>query len=119
MHARIFSIILIAFMPFANSASLRAEAKPLDKVTLKPGEEKIFSIPSTVPVKVGFTTELEMEQMQKCAHHGIQLSAPALGDMQTASPLGTSIEVPAKDGQVTFVLKNMEAFPISLETSRE
>lgn len=112
-----FVFILLANLFFLTHA--QAEQKPLGKVTLKPGEEKTYTISSTTPVKVGFSTDLEIAQMQSCKHSGIQLSAPELGEMTMASPLGTSIEVPAKNGQVTFMLKNMEAFPIPVQAERD
>ncbi len=120
MRANLYSLSLAALISLSFIQMANAEQKPIDKLTLKPGEEKSFSVPSSEPVRVGFTTELPIEQMKNCKHNGIQLTAPALGsELSLASPLGTSIEVPAKNGQVTFMLKNMESFPIPLQAERE
>lgn len=93
-----------------------AEEKTLEKLTLKPGEKKTFTIKATSPAMVGFNTELEIADLKKCKHSCVALSAPALGsDFTIASAVGTSIEVPAKDGQIAFIVENVEAFPIPVE----
>jgi hypothetical protein len=115
------SVLLAAAFIIVQSiaAAASAEDKVIEKVTLKPGEKKEFSIPSTAEAKLGYMTELSIDQMKSCKNGGIVMTSPTLGqDFSVSSSMGTAVAIKPEGGAIKFALQNAETFPIPLEVTQ-
>jgi hypothetical protein len=96
-----------------------ANQKTLGKFTLAPGEKKTVSVSATTETKVGFTSEISIEQAQKCEHMCVKMWVVGKEDMSMASAMGGSLGATPTKGKIEVVFENVEKFPIPIETFRE
>ena len=111
---KFFSAVAIAFsVALLGPAVALAENTVIEKLILKPGEAKKYSIPAQAKMKIGFTPLLSHEQRRKCKNNCIEISQT--GGITMASLLGATIGMKPKNGKIDFMLKNVESFPIEVE----
>ncbi len=103
--------LFVLFVVFSTSTAIAATT--IDKITLKPGESKSFSLEAQSKMKVGFTPNLTSDQAQQCKHNCIEISQ--VGGTSMASMYGATIGMEPKDGKIDVSLKNVETFPIEVE----
>ena len=97
-----------------SSSSFAAETT-IEKVTLKPGEVKNYSLEATEKVKVGFKPILSSGQ--SCENNCIEISQ--VGGTSMASKFGGAIGMKPTDGKIELSLENVEKFPIEVELFRK
>jgi hypothetical protein len=111
---KFFSVIaMMLSIAMLGSAVAWAGNTVIEKLTLKPGEVKKFSIPAQAKMKIGFTPLLSHEESRKCKQNCIEISQT--GGITMASQLGATIGMKPKNGKIDFKLKNVESFPIEVE----
>jgi len=106
-------IVLPLSMAILGSAVAIADNTLIEKLTLKPGEVKKFSIPAQAKMKIGFTPLLSHEESKKCKNNCIEISQT--GGTSMASLYGGTVGMKPKNGKIDFMLKNVESFPIEVE----
>jgi len=113
MQKFLSAIVLALSMAMLGSAVAFAENTVIEKLTLKPGEVKKFSIPAQTKMKIGFTPLLSHEESRKCKNNCIEISQA--GGAAMASLYGGTVGMKPKNGKIDFMLKNVESFPIEVE----
>ena len=107
------SVLLFFALVFMSFYSTATAATTIEKLTLKPGESKSFSIEAESKMKIGFKPNLSMEEARKCENNCIEISQ--VGGTTMASMFGATLGMTPKNGKIELALKNVEKFPIEVE----
>jgi hypothetical protein len=114
---RIFAASFLAISLALGFSNTMAETETtIEKMTLKSGETKEFSINATSPMMIGFKHNMTSKQARKCMHNCIKMSH---GGNSVAYMMGGSMQMQPKDGKIEGSLKNVETFPIEVELIKE
>ena len=102
--------LLLLFSLYSSTATA---STTFDKVTLKPGESKSFSLDAQAKMKIGFKPLLSSAEAKNCKNNCIKFSQT--GGTSMASMFGGTIGMEPKDGKIEGVVENVETFAIEVE----
>jgi hypothetical protein len=114
---RIFVIFACIFCLALDAFA--ADHKSLGKFTLAPGEKKTVSLDATAETKVGFESDISIDQAKTCTHNCVKMWIVGKEEMYMASAMGGSLTASPTKGKIEVVFENVEKFPIPIDTFRE
>lgn len=111
MQLRLSSSLLLLSLAVVSAGAV-AETM-IEKLTLKPGESKAFSIEAQAKTKIGYRPKLTHDQAKQCKNNCIEISQ--VGGVTMASMYGATVGMKPHGGKIEWSLKNVESFPIEVE----